>query len=107
MGHPEPVRREAVELGRTLIEVSASPDWVEITAAVEKALGSLPRLEAGPELRRQRQYENEAACRQGRLWQEDIGLATLPPYPFACECGRSGCSAVWSGTPDEYDVLAG
>ncbi|TCO36051.1 hypothetical protein EV652_101940 [Kribbella steppae] len=97
------VRREAVEHGRTLIEVSAAPDWVEITAAVEKALGSPPQLEAGGELRRQRQYENKAACRQGRLWQEDIGLASLPPYPFACECGRSGCSAVWSGTPDEYD----
>jgi hypothetical protein len=100
----ELVRREAGELGRTLIEVSDSPDWVEVTAAVEEALGSLPRLEAGDELRRQRQYETKAACRQGRLWQEDIGLATLPPYPFACECGRSGCSEVWSGTPDEYDV---
>ncbi len=41
---------------------------------------------------------------QGRLWQADIGLATLPPYPFACECGRSECSAVWAGTPDEYEV---
>ena len=98
------VRREAVEHGRTLIEVSAAPDWVDITAAVEKALGSLPQLGAGGELQKQRQYENQAACRQGRLWQEDIGLASLPPYPFACECGCSGCSAVWSGTPDEYDV---
>jgi hypothetical protein len=98
------VRREAVERGRVLIEVPAAPDWSEITAAVEEALGSLPQLEPGGVLRGQRRYENEAACRQGRLWQEDIGLATLPPYPFACECGRSGCSAVWAGTPDEYEV---
>jgi len=98
------VRREAAEHGRTLIEVSAAPDWTSVTRAVEDALGSLPRLEAGAELRRQRQYENEAACRQGRLWQADIGLAALPPYPFACECGRSGCTVVWSGTPDEYDA---
>jgi len=102
----ELVRREAVELGRTLIEVSASPDWAEVTAAIEKALGSLPRLGTG-ELQKQRRYENEAACRQGRLWQEDIGLASLPPYPFACECGRPGCADVWSGTPDEYDVRRG
>jgi hypothetical protein len=101
------VRREAVDHGRPLISVPLSPDWSEITAGVEEALGSLPRLEAGAALQRQRQYENEAACRQGRLWQEDIGLASLPPYPFACECGRSGCSAVWSGTPDEYDVRRG
>ncbi len=85
----------------------AAPDWAEISAAVERTLGSLPRLEAGDELRRQRRYENAAACRQRRLWQEHIGLATLPPYPFACECGRSGCSAVWPGTPDEYDVRRG
>ncbi|GAB2679654.1 hypothetical protein [Kribbella swartbergensis] len=100
----ELVRREAVERGRTLIEVPAAPDWVQITAAVEAALGTLPRLEPGAALRRQRQYENEAACRQGRLWQADIGLATLPPYPFACECGQSGCSEVWAGTPDEYEA---
>lgn len=98
------VRREAAEHGRTVIEVSATPDWSAITAAVEAALGPLPRLQAGEELSRQRRYENLAACRQGRLWQADIGLAELPPYPFACECGTSGCTEVWSGTPDEYDA---
>lgn len=99
----ELVRREAAEGGRTVIEVPAEPDWAAIIAEVEEALGSLPRLEAGAELRRQRQLENEAACRQGRLWQADIGLAELPPYPFACECGRSGCEDTWPGTPDDYD----
>jgi hypothetical protein len=34
-------------------------------------------------LRRQRRYENAAACRQGRLRQSAIGVAQLPPYPFA------------------------
>lgn len=96
------VRREAAERGRTVIEVPADPDWPAISLAVEDALGLAPRLQAG--LRRQRQYENLAACRQGRLWQADIGLAELPPYPFACECGRSGCAATWPGTPDAYDV---
>ena len=98
------VRREALERGRVLIEVSAEPDWAGITAAVEDVLGVLPGLQPGEELSRQRRYENVAACRQGRLWQADIGLAELPPYPFACECGTSGCAAMWAGTPDEYDA---
>ncbi|WP_350277833.1 hypothetical protein [Kribbella sp. HUAS MG21] len=100
----ELVRREAAERGRVLIEVPAEPDWPAITSAVEGALGALPRLEPGDALSRQRRYENLAACRQGRLWQADAGLEALPPYPFACECGTSGCAVTWSGTPDEYDV---
>ncbi|MEV5965757.1 hypothetical protein AB0L70_28570 [Kribbella sp. NPDC051952] len=101
------VRREAVERGRAVIEVPADPDWAAITHAVEDALGPLQGLEEGEELARQRQYENLAACRQGRLWQADIGLAELPPYAFACECGRPGCLATWSGTPDDYDTQRG
>ncbi|TCC28200.1 hypothetical protein E0H58_01865 [Kribbella speibonae] len=103
----ELVRREAAERGRAVIEVSASPDWAVIARAVADVLGVLPRLEPGAELSRQRRYENLAACRQGRLWQADIGLAELPPYPFACECGRSGCAVTWAGTPDEYDARRG
>jgi len=29
----------------------------------------------------------------------DIGLAELPPYPFACVCRIAGCTATWCGTP--------
>ncbi|WP_199240085.1 MULTISPECIES: hypothetical protein [Kribbella] len=90
--------------GRRLIEVGAEPDWDAVTAAVKAALGPLPRLQPGDELSRQRLIENLAACRQGRLWQADLGLTELPPYPFACECGRSGCDLTWSATPDQYDV---
>nr|WP_167219071.1 hypothetical protein [Kribbella shirazensis] len=103
----ELVRREAAEHARVLVEVSAEPDWAAITRTVEDALGPLPRLQPGDTLRRQRRYENLAACRQGRLWQADVGLDTLPPYPFACECGTPGCTLVWAGTPDEYDVRRG
>ena len=103
----ELVRREAAERGRVVVEVSAVPDWAAITGAVEGALGVLPGLQPGEELSRQRRYENLAACRQGRLWQADIGLAELPPYPFACECGTAGCAVTWPGTPDEYDVRRG
>ncbi|HZX03068.1 hypothetical protein, partial [Kribbella sp.] len=101
------VRREAAELGRVVVEVPADPDWAVIAQSVAEALGPLPRLQGGAELSRQRQYENLAACRQGRLWQADRGLAELPPYPFACECGTPGCARTWAGTPDEYDVRRG
>jgi hypothetical protein len=101
------VRREAAERDRVVVEVPADPDWAAITRAVEDALGPLPGLRPGAELSRQRQYENLAACRQGRLWQADIGLAELPAYPFACECGTSRCAVTWSGTPDEYDLRRG
>lgn len=103
----ERVRREAAERGRVVVEVPASPDWPAVAQSVSDALGPLPRLQAGAELSRQRQYENLAACRQGRLWQADRGLAELPPYPFACECGTSGCALTWPGTPDEYDLRRG
>ncbi|MFD7159011.1 hypothetical protein ACFV9C_30740 [Kribbella sp. NPDC059898] len=101
------VRREAAERGRAVVEVPADPDWAAVAGSVTDALGPLPRLQAGAELSRQRQYENLAACRQGRLWQADRGLSELPPYPFACECGTSGCAQTWAGTPDEYDIRRG
>jgi hypothetical protein len=101
------VRREALERGRPVVEVSDTPDWAAVAQSVADALGPLRRLQAGAELSRQRRYENLAACLQGRLWQADRGLAELPPYPFACECGTSGCTVTWSGTPDEYDVRRG
>ncbi|GAA3128762.1 hypothetical protein GCM10010530_57310 [Kribbella aluminosa] len=85
----------------------ADPDWAAVAQSVADALGPLPRVQGGEELSRQRQYENLAAGRQGRLWQADRGLAELPPNPFACECGSPGCACTWPGTPDEYDVRRG
>lgn len=101
------VRRDAEREGRPVIEVPEDPDWASIRSQVEtalqEALASANRLEPGRPLKQQRHYENFLACRQGRLWQRAINLVELPPYPFACECGTSGCSETWSGTPDEYD----
>jgi hypothetical protein len=98
------VRQETAQYGRTLIEVSADPDWEATTAAVANALGSPARLNAGEELSRQRQVENVATCRQIRLWLADIGVTDQQAYPFSCECGRSGCALTVSATPDEYGV---
>jgi hypothetical protein len=98
------VRQETAQYGQTLIEVPAAPDWPAISTAVRAALGPQPRLPAGESLTRQRRIENQAACRQIRLWLADIGVAEQQPYPFACECGRSGCALIVSATPDQYDV---
>jgi hypothetical protein len=100
------IRAGATLAGRPVIEVPPAPDWPAVAAAVEGALGpalrSAPRLTPGTGLSLQRRYENKAADRQGRLWMRDAGLTVMPSYPFACECGRSGCSATWTATPDEY-----
>lgn len=100
------IRSAAARSGKPVIEVPPSPDWPGVAAAVESGLGealrSAPRLNPGGELSRQRRFENRAAERQGRLWMRDAGLTVMPSYPFACECGRSGCRATWRATPDEY-----
>ena len=96
----------AARLGRPVVSVPPDPDWSAIFAAVESALApalsAAPRLAPGLELRRQRRYENAIAVRQGRLWAQADGLTALPPYPYGCECGSSGCRALWRATPDEY-----
>jgi hypothetical protein len=100
------IRGSAVLAGKPVIEVPPSPDWPVIAAAIESALApaltSAPRLAPGSELSRQRRYENKAADRQGRLWMRDARLTVMPPYPFGCECGESGCDAAWTTTPDDY-----
>jgi hypothetical protein len=100
------VRASALLSGRPVIEVPAAPDWPAIAAAgssaIAPALRSAPRLAPGRELNRQRRYENRVAERQGRLWMDDAGLTVAPSYPFGCECGTSGCRAIWAATPDDY-----
>jgi hypothetical protein len=104
------VRLAAADAGRPVIEVSAAPDWPAIAASIKAVLGealhAAPRLDPGPALSAQRRRENAVAVRQGRLWAAAAGLAALPSYPFACECGTSGCRAVWPVPPDEYQSRA-
>jgi hypothetical protein len=101
-------RAAAQRSGRAIIEVPAAPDWSAIAAAVRTALGpglrNSPRLTPGEDLSQQRRQENAAAVRQGRLWMHDAGMATMPSYRFACECGRSGCQQTWLATPDSYQA---
>ena len=101
------LRSAAREAGHAVVEVGANVDWAAVRAAVRTALAPVldhaPRL-AGAALGDQRARENRTACRQGRLWQQAAHIAVLPPFPFACECGRSGCAVTWPATPDEYDA---
>jgi hypothetical protein len=104
------IKQAADRAGRPVIAVPAAPDWATIRAAIEAALSpalrEIPRLAEGPMLSAQRRHENAAAVRQGRLWAAAAGLAALPSYPFACECGTSRCPAAWRVTPDEYQRRA-
>jgi hypothetical protein len=104
------LRRALTDAALPVIEVPSTPDWAAITDEIEacltSALQQTPRLTAGRELTRQRRLENLAAVRQGRLWQQAEGISALPPFRFACECGRSGCCAGWFGTPDDFDSAA-
>jgi hypothetical protein len=104
------VKEQAHAAGLPVIEVGADPDWPAIRTAVDHALApaldSAPRLAAGPELSRQRRYENEAAVRQLDLWTAAEGITPPPPFAFACECGRSSCAETWTGTTATYRTSA-
>lgn len=95
----ERVRTEAAALDLPVIEVPAEPDWAAVHRAVHAALVSAltHRLAPGPDLTRQRAFENDTVARQVRLWaaaagREVIPGSNVPPFPWACECGTSGCS---------------
>lgn len=104
--HTERLRRGAADAGLAVIEVPTDPDWGQVAAAVERALApalaAAPRLTPGPELSRQRRFENRTVARQLRLWAADAGLTEPPSFAFSCECGASGCEQQWEGTAEEY-----
>lgn len=106
----ERVRQAAAVAGLPVVEVPADPDWSAIRVAVEAALApglaSAPRLAPGSALAGQRRLENAAAARQGQLWQLAAGLRSVPPYAFACECGRSRCDQDWWARPADYQRVA-
>ena len=104
------IRDLANELRLPVVMVSEDVDWPtvaeQVRGALAPALDSPLRLAPGEPLGAQRRFENLTAGRQGRLWQQAAGIERLPEFPFGCECGSSGCSAVWSTRPDDYDLAA-
>lgn len=100
------LRADLAATGRPVVELDDAPDWGEVADQVVELLGAgladASGLPAGDVLRRQRAYENDAVVTQISLWREAAGLETTPDFAFACECGRSGCDAVWTGQPGDF-----
>ncbi|MEP6629656.1 MAG: hypothetical protein ABJA89_04260 [Lapillicoccus sp.] len=103
-------RAAALDHGLPLVEVPGAPDWDLVHDAVVQAVGAAlargPRLDPGPPLRAARRWENAATGRRLLTRSPEHGLATTWRFPFACECGRSRCTAVWLGRPEEYPTAA-
>jgi hypothetical protein len=80
------IREQAARLGCRIVEVDGSLDPGAVVARLEQLFA--PVLDAprpAPDLRAMRRHENE-------LIAENLLAAGIASYPFACECGRSGCT---------------
>jgi hypothetical protein len=101
----ELIALEADRLGYSLLRVDRA-----VEAMIERAdamlAPALARLPSGGDLVAVRRFENEVLATQVRLFRAS-GEApdATPGLPFACECGRSGCTAFVELTLEAYDAL--
>lgn len=81
-------------------------DTIDLVAErLEKLPGGLVRAADRDQRRRTRQAENAVVVRQLLGWWADLGPERMPdppPYPFSCECGRSGCEQTVTMPVIEY-----
>lgn len=90
------IRAQADELGRTVIDVDGSlgsDALVERLESLFAAVVAAPRTRA--DLTTIRHGENQAVC-------ANLVAAGIRRYPFACECGRSGCTERVDLATDEF-----
>jgi len=90
------IREQAVEHGRPVIDVDGTLDPDALMARLEAVFADViaaPR--PLPDLRAIRRDENEAVC-------ANLIAAGIRSYPFACECGRSGCLERVELTTEEF-----
>ena len=103
------LRSAALDAGGTVIEVPTDVDWDSVLAAVRAAVttatASYARLRPGRQLSSRRRHENDVVHRQIVAHERHIG-ATLPAFPYACLCGRSGCTDTIPATSAEYHASA-
>ncbi|MBU2665214.1 hypothetical protein KOI35_17055 [Actinoplanes bogorensis] len=96
----ERLRSAASETGGRVAEVPTDVNWDDVggvvRAAVTSATAPFERLRPGSELAARRRHENNVVRRQIAAHERHIGVA-LPPFPYACECGRSGCTDTTAG----------
>jgi len=99
------LRAAALEARRPVVDVPTDVDWGRVVDAVREvvvtAAAGHPRLAAGPQLAERRRHENDVVHRQITAHERHIG-ATLPAFPYACTCGRSGCTATVPATSAHY-----
>lgn len=95
----------AAREGLPVVDVPTDVRWDGVTTAVRAALitalAGRPRLRPGPELAARRRHENDVVHRQISAHERHISAA-LPPFPYACLCGRSGCDDVEPATTADY-----
>ena len=99
------LRSAASDAGLAVIEIPTEVDWDGVVAAVRDAVNTVTapfaRLQPGRELSSRRCHENDVVHRQIVAHERHIGTA-LPPFPYACTCGRSGCTDTTPATSAEY-----
>jgi hypothetical protein len=80
------IREQATELGRRVIDVDGSLGPEALVELFESVFAPiLANARPAPDLRALRREENQAV-------HENLVAAGGTSYPFACECGRSGCT---------------
>ncbi|WP_344509954.1 hypothetical protein [Dactylosporangium maewongense] len=103
------LRSAALDAGSAVVEVPTDVDWDRVLAAVREAVNtataSFARLRPGRELSSRRRHENAVIHRQIVAHERHIE-ANLPAFPYACVCGRSGCTDTTPATSAEFDACA-
>lgn len=93
------LRAAAAETGHAVV------DGDDVAAAVREAViaavARFARLRPGRELSSRRRHENDVVHRQITAHERHLG-ASLPAFPYACVCGRSGCTDTTPATTVEY-----
>ncbi|MEV0131817.1 hypothetical protein AB0H83_25570 [Dactylosporangium sp. NPDC050688] len=99
------LRSAALAAGSPVVEVPTDVVWDDVLAAVRAAVGAatapFARLRPGRVLASRRRHENDVVHRQIVAHERHTGL-TLPAFPYACVCGRSGCTDTVPATSAEY-----
>ncbi|HKF76557.1 MAG TPA: hypothetical protein VKF59_10480 [Candidatus Dormibacteraeota bacterium] len=100
------IRRQASDIGLTVIEVDGSRTLLEMMEAVQshfaEHIAAGPRARDGAERRRIRREENESVHSNLASYQADVGMAQAPIFDFACECVTLGCRERVRLSIDEY-----
>ena len=106
------IERGANELGLRTLRIDGTRDLAAMERAVLKsfadAIARGPRAATGEARSALRRDENGSLLRQILTYLERVPEAGRPAdveYPFACECGRSGCREVVETAISEYARL--